>query len=500
MVTDVSVLNASPQPTNSVPSVSLSELDGMLCAVSDAPADVDLGPLFFGSELLGFDVKPQGLAIGCVAQAIREDGRPLYRQVGIQVPRRAAKTTSTTELALGRMAKVPGYKIISTAQTGDIARRMWRDMVQFLDAHYAMTPEDERPYRARIANGTEVLTWENGSTWRPVTPSPLSYRSQAADLLIFEEAGHIPPELAADLRAGAFPTMDTRPAGQVWIIGTPGKQRAGMLWDALVAGRAGKPGFGVVDFTIGDDVSIVHEDGSLNVDLLARVHPGIPSGLTTVEILLERFETMSVHDFAAEYAGQWPPDAHTSAIDMDAWRADEVPVTALPERFGLAFDVANDASSAALCAAWRDEDGRAYLAVVDHRTGVSWLAKKAHAVARKHRVPIRYDGVGANLAPAREIERLRGVATESGGMRDAMAAAQVLVSTLTDGNLRPFGQGSLRASAEGATWRLQEGGRLFGRKGSVGDVTPLVAASLALWQFDQLPARQVQRIITSRRK
>lgn len=497
MVTNLSVLSDEPETHGSVPSVSLSDLDGMLCTVSDAPADVDLGPLHFGAELLGFDVKPQGLAIGRVAQARREDGRPLYRQVAIQVPRRAAKTTSTTELALGRMAETPGYRIISTAQTGDIARRMWRDMVQMLDTHYATTPEDERPYRARIANGTEVLTWENGSTWRPVTPSPLAYRSQAADLLIFEEAGHIPPELAADLRAGAFPTMDTRPAGQVWIIGTPGKQRAGMLWDALVAGRAGKQGFGVVDFTIGDDLSIVHEDGALDVELLARVHPGIMSGLTTVEILLERFETMSVHDFAAEYAGQWPPDAHTSAIDMDAWDANAVPVSALPARFGLAFDVANDGSSAALCAAWRDDKGMAYLAVVEHKTGTSWLARKAHAVAKKYRVPIRYDGVGANLAPAREVERLRGVETESGGMRDAMAAAQVLVRDLGEGKLRPFSQGSLRASAEGATWRVVEGGRLFGRKKSVTDVTPLVAASLALWQYDQQPVFTRTRIRTA---
>lgn len=105
-------------------------------------------------------------------------------------------------LALGRMVRRPGYKIISTAQTGDIARRMWREVVQMLDQQYAGMEDEDRPYKARVANGTEELRWSNGSTWRPVTPSPLSYRSQAADLLIFEEAGHIAPELAADLQPG----------------------------------------------------------------------------------------------------------------------------------------------------------------------------------------------------------------------------------------------------------------------------------------------------------
>ncbi len=464
--------------------------------VSKIPRGVDLEEAYIGAELLSFDLKPQGVFIAQVAQACKKDGKPLYRQLAVQVPRRAAKTTSTTMLALGRMVSRPGYKIISTAQTGDIARRMWREVVQMLDQKYVGMEDEDRPYKARVANGTEELRWSNGSTWRPVTPSPLSYRSQAADLLIFEEAGHIAPELAADLRAGAFPTMDTRPGAQVWIIGTPGRARAGLLWDALVAGREGRSGYGLVDYTIGDDQLITNEDGTLNEKLLRKVHPGISSGLTTMEVMRERFAGMSPFDFAAEYAGQWPADGTTSAIDMEAWNAGAVPQVPLPERFGVAYDVAPDSSSAAVCAAWRDEEGVAYIGILEHRQGVSWLARTVHGIGKKHHLPIRYDGIGANHGPATEVDRMRGVKVISSPARDMQGATQALVSALADGKLRHFDQGSLTSAAEGAAWRQSEGGRYFARKASANDIAPLVAASLALWEFDQTPER---RPITIRR-
>lgn len=488
------VLRIDGQPLPSAP--DFPSLIGLweCLEVSDIPVDTPVDDYLAGLELLDLGVTEQGLVIAGLVSALGPTGRPLYRQCAIQVPRRSAKTTSTTAVVLGRMVNRPGYKVISTAQTGDIARRMWRETVTALDMHYASVPEDSRPYTARVANGTEVLTWENGSTWRPVTPSPLSYRSQAADLLIFEESGHIPPALAADLRAGAFPTMDTRPTGQVWIIGTPGPSRDGLLWDGLQAGREGKRRRGLVDFSIGDGRSIVREDGTLDDQLLLQVHPGLVSGLTDMEIMEENFEGMSVLNFAAEYAGQWPPDNSTKAVDMQAWglaalSPQDMPSLETVERFGLAYDVDPDGRTAALCAAWRDEDGVAYVAVIHYAPGTSWLAEMAHAVASKYHLPVAFDSVGANHGPAQEIERTRGVRLERKNMRDMQAAAQGLVSHLTDGRLRHYSQGSLTSAADGATWRATDGGRLFGRRRAQADAAPLVAASVALAQYDDLPQR-----------
>jgi hypothetical protein len=81
------------------------------------------------------------------------------------------------------------------------------------------------------------------------------------------------------------------------------------------------------------------------------------------------------------------------------------------------------------------------------------------------------------------------VALVPGYLKDAAAAAQLIVSNLGDGILVHFDQSSLNAAAEGAAWRQTEGARLFARRLASTDTAPLVAASLALYQFDQMPAR-----------
>jgi len=115
-------------------------------------------------------------------------------------------------------------------------------------------------------------------------------------------------------------------------------------------------------------------------------------------------------------------------------------------------------------------------------------------------VALRYDAIGANHGVAAEIDRLRGVRLVSGGLKDAMGAAQRVASDLAEDRLRHFGQSSLTAAAEGAAWRQTEGGRLFARKASAQDVSPLVAASLALWEFDAAPAVERPRIVVSSAK
>lgn len=462
---------------------------------SSVPRTVDVEEYRKGLELLKFGEVPQGLTVAKVVQSKNKNGSPKHRTVAVQMPRRSTKTTTLTALILGRMASRKDYRVISTAQTGDIARRIYRDVVMTLDAAHVGVPEGERPYHARVANGTEVLTWKDtGSTWRPVTPNPLAYRSAAADLLLFDEAGHIDPQTAADLRAGAFPTTDTRPGAQIIITGTPNeKLRAGMLWDALKAGRDGKPGYGVVDFCLKDEESLALEDGTLNVPLLRRVHPGIASGLTTVAVMRERFESMPLASFEAEYGGKWALDGGAGAVPMTAWAAAVRPAPAVPDRFAWSFSVAPDASSAAVCAAWRDDDGVAHVEVLKHALGSDWVPKFAHAGYAKHRVPVGYESLGAQIEVAQSLEAMRNPRPKTTPLmfrRDVQPAQLRFVQELANGRLVHHDQAALNAAVTGARWKDTESGRSFIWSRSESDIAPLVAAANALWLWDQGTARK----------
>ena len=504
------------------------------------PAGVDIEVAHAGARMLGLPLLPQGEQVATLLEA-RNRRRPdeaLHTTALVQMPRRSTKTTSIFETLLGRCETRPGHRVVITAQSGNIASAILREHAMLLLAR-GRAVESRRRHRkpGRIVyyanGGRERLEWPAtdaegrpvdvssddfddldedeldgvrlGSQMWVVPPDPGAVRSRASDDIWVDEAGELRGNKGHDLLVGVLPLMDTRgPLAQLIISGTPGPLREGMFWDLIVEARAGgRFAPGLLDYSAPDDKPVDLESYVRDPRLWRKVHPGVASGLTTRKVLEERLYRLGPEKFAREYLCMWPLNAGSAAIDVDAWKGGALPEhvqLALPDRFGLAFDVAPDGSTAALAAAWRDEAGVARVGIVEYRSGTAWLAPVAHAVARKYRMPLRYDGIGANHGPAGEVGRLRGVTLKAGQLKDSAAAAQLLVSELAGGTLEHFDQPTLNAAVEGAGWRQLEGARVFGRRISSADVSPVVAASLALYQYDQLPVRQATRTTTSTRR
>jgi hypothetical protein len=160
--------------------------------------------------------------------------------------------------------------------------------------------------------------------------------------------------------------------------------------------------------------------------------------MTTLDTIRSRFTRMGAPAFGREYAGQWPFDAMTRAIDPDLWRAGAAATpTGYPAVYALAYDVAPDQSSAALCAAWRDPDGVAWVEVIEHRPGDGWVAPAVYKRSREHRtLTTGYDRIGPNRAVADRLDREarpRPRLHDLGTVDITAAAAQVMVD-LTSGN------------------------------------------------------------------
>lgn len=447
-----------------------------------------------GSRLLGLNPTAYSYKIAGVLEARRPGSdAPRYRRVVGMVPRRAGKTTTIWSVLLGRCLTIPGYQVAATAQDGTRARETLKDIARLL---VAQGFEDSGLGVIRWANGSEAVEFENGSRIWAIPPREGAFRGRAADCLLFDEAGEYDVATSRSLLQGALPLMDTRPMGQAIIVGTPAKLRAGLLWDTLQAAHAGKRGLGIFEWSMGDEEELVEEVDGVQVlreDVMRRVHPGIDV-LTPWDVILDRFEEMALPDFEREYACRFPFDNSVSAVDQQQWRdaaaqREDLPAEVrengrLRGRFALAYAVEPDGSEAALVAAWRDEHGVSRIALVDHRQGTGWLATMTRQVALKYSVPVRYDSIGAQIATADELARAGRVRLARGGQKETYAAAQRLVQDLADGRLRHFNQKSLNAAVAGAAWRQTDQGRAFSYKASASAICPLVAASLALWEFD----------------
>lgn len=495
------------------------------------PRDVDIATAERGARMLGLPLKEQGVRVARLLEA-RNPRRPdeaLRQELVVQMPRRATKTTSIFATMLGRCDTRRGHRVVVTAQSGNIASQIMREHAQVLLARgYAVESRGRRRRPDRIVyyanGGRERLEWPStdadgnvidvaqeeyddvspeeleelgirlGSKMWAVPPDPGAVRSQASDDIWIDEAGELEGDVGNDLLTGVLPLMDTRgPLAQIIVSGTPGRFRAGMFWELLSEARdGGRLAPGILDYSATDAEATDPKTVS-DPKVWRRVHPGLSSGLVTAKTLEKRLYRLGPLKFAREYLCMWPLDGSVSAIDMAKWRALAVPQEPLPDRFGLAYDVANDGATAAIAAAWRDPAGIARVAILDYRNGANWVAPVAHKIARKYRMPIRYDGIGANHGPSIQIKKLRGAALIAGYLKDAAAAAQLLTENLDDRLLVHFDQSSLNAAAEGAAWRLTEGARLFARKLATDDPVPIVAASLALYQYDQLPEYQPLR-------
>ncbi|KMM45604.1 hypothetical protein CWIS_09695 [Cellulomonas sp. A375-1] len=463
-----------------------------------APRSVDVEEFVLGARSLGFVPSEHQLVFARIVSNRRRDGRPKHRRCALTMPRRSGKTDGLWALIVGRCVSRPDYRAAFSAQSGKMGRKRFLAMAVMLERwdpcprptqRTSGCSRDHVHYRIYRSNGGERIEWANGSTLDVNPPDPESYRGDAYDLVVLDEGQETTDdEIADELLGGINPTQDTLPDAQLIVAGTAGKQRAGLLWGSLVKGREGK--WAIVEYAAPD-----HADPTDEATWLAA-HPGLGT-LTTLEVIRENFDDLSLIDFQREYLGQWPADATVSAIDPQAWEAARLALTEFvrPARIGLAFDVAPDGSCAALACAWRDESGVAWVEVLAFEAGVAWLPAKAHTVARESRAQLAYDVIGANTNPAEAVHRKRpAVRLAPMGLKDVQGAAQRVVSDLAEGRLRHPDQKDLNLAAEGAGWRsVGESGRAFGHKASAHPIVPLTAGALALWAYDKTTRTSTRR-------
>jgi len=415
------------------------------------------------------------------------------RSVVVMEPRRSSKTTSITAWALGRCLSRPDYRVaVVYGTTGKAARDAFTlDVKSQLDRAYP--DKDSRPFSIKTGAGRERIEFDNGSVYQ-VCATPADFRGRTFDVVIFEEAGEFEGERWTDYVAAAQPTQDTATDPVTVITGTAGKSREGnALWDALERLRNGDPTMGGIEYSAGVDLTVEDwETWELAEPLVVASHPGVGT-LTTLDTIRNNYGVMKAETFGREYLGIFTDLTGTAGILQPVkWAEAELNEpfpSSLPERAAVAFAVHPYQSCAAIVAAWRDDDGIAHLALVDHREGVRWLPERIAALATTYpSIEFGHDNRGPVLTEVETIKREhRHVLLAPQTTGNVTTAAALLVRELHTGNLRHYGQAQLTSAALSARRREIGPAFGFGRPPGDGDITALEAASLALRLYDEQP-------------
>ena len=425
------------------------------------------------AEALGKSLMPWQQQVLDTALEVDDDGKFVYRQVILTVPRQSGKTTLLLVLLLLRAISEPRQNIRYTAQNGTDARKKFID-----DWLPELTPSKFGAlFRVRLTNGHEALLFRNGSQFTLLATTLKSGHGGTIDLGILDEAFAHPD---ARLEQALGPAMITRPQPQLWIVSTAGTfEQSPYLWDKVEKGRQ------IVEAGINSNVAYFEWSADEGAD------PGdeatwwtcMPALGRTIPLEAVRadFESMSLSEFRRAFLNQWVTQANDPVIPLDIWNelTDEASQPLDPVAFS--YDITPDRSKAAIAVGGKRDDGKFHVEVVDERRGTGWVVPRLIELYQSQQpsaIVCDPAGPAGSLLP--DLERA-GIPVVVINAKEHAQACGMLYDAAMQGTVHHLGDPTLTAALDGAVKRPLGDAWAWSRKTSSVDIAPLVAVTLALW-------------------
>lgn len=414
------------------------------------------------------------------------------KQIGVSCPRQNGKGVIIEARTLAGLLLFGEQLIIHSAHEVPTARNGFNRILAYFDNYDDLR---RRVINKSAAFGREFIRLRTGQELRFITRSKRAIRGFSADCLLLDE-GQI---LGDEAWEAMLPTVSARPNHQIWLLGTPPlSTNDGIVFDRFrTRGIEGK-----------DHRSAWFEwSADPNADLddaeqWAQANPALGGRISWDNVIAER-AVASDEGFARERLGIWDGGTASQVISPDRWHgcAD----TSLRDAGGevaVAIDVAPDRSSATIASASWTSEGFPYVDVVETRRGEpDWGIEKFVEICARHQVrSVVIDGRSAATSLVDPL-RQRGVTvttTQSGQMGKACGG---FYDAVMDGKLKHLEQPALNLSLSVARRRnIGDGAWGWSRRDSEADITPIVAATLALWgltsaEIDAQPRKRTGRAV-----
>lgn len=409
------------------------------------------------------------------AGELADDGHGFrYQYVVLSVPRRAGKTTLDLAVNLDGLDIIADARGWYTAQARETAAKLFRDEWS------PMVEPLSHLYRLRRSQGSEGIHKRRGSSRLQIfAPTETALHSTNADIVTIDEAWAFDIIAGEGVESGIRPAQLTRPWRQTWIVSAGGTVESTWFDRWLTAGEGGTPGVALFDYGA-DPTDPGYDPSSPGTWLQAHPTAGVAFPL---EVLAHEWATRADDaSFERAYLNVWPRPSRIVAaagLELAQWSAAAHP-RRRPERVtAIAFDVAADRSAAAVAIAGPHPAG-IVVELVDARPGLGWLAARVKAVRAQHRGAIVYADSLVAASVVAELRRV-GVTVNPVGAGDHARACGTFVDLLARDGLAHRSQAALDDAVAAAARRPLGDAWLWSRSRSNADISPLVAATIAVW-------------------
>jgi hypothetical protein len=415
---------------------------------------------------------------------VRPDGLWAAFEVGVAVARQNGKGGIIEAVELGALFVFEDRLTVHSAHQFDTSLEAFRRLLDLIEE----LPElDQQVKRVSRSHGEEGIELKSGRRIRFRTRTKGGGRGFSGDKVILDEAMFLP-----ELAIGALlPTVSARPNPQVWYTGSAVDWQMpnddGVVFARVrVRGHKGDdPRLAWFEWTADPDGD-PDATGELATDRQAWVKSNPALGIRiSAEHIANEQRSMDPRTFAVERlgVGDWPdPDAVAGqGIDPETWAARADLESKPNDPVCFAFDVTPNRSFASICVAGRRDDGKFHVERVEHRPGTKWLPDRLAELVGDHpAVKPVCDGASPAAALLARLADLE-VEVVTTNAREHAQACGILFDAVEEDNLKHLGTPELAAAVRGAVKRPLGDAWAWSRKASHVDISPLVAATLAVW-------------------
>ncbi|RKT33667.1 terminase family protein [Microbacterium sp. AG1240] len=434
--------------------------------------------------------------VGSIALGKRKDGKYAATVGGVvlSIPRQVGKTFLIGMMIIALCVLFPKLTVLWTAhrtRTATMTFTTMQGMVRRkkIRVHLAADRSDG----IRTSNGEQEIRFKNGSVIMfGARENGFGRGFDAVDVEVFDE-GQILSEKALEDMVPATNASRQASGALLFFMGTPPRPvDSGEEFTNRRAKALGKKAGHKVRRVGGNMVYVEFSaDGDADPDdqdQWRKANPSFP-GRTPVESMERMREQLTDDDsFRREALGIWDASGTPEVIDGDSWARVLDPASMAIDRLTLAIDVAPDRSIASVSLAGQRADGLWHVELGEQRKNVEWLSPWVTSLAEKNRLHAVVVDVMSGLVEVRKGRNyLIGtdvvVTLAAAEGRDmAIASGQFFDAVMESSpKLRHPDQPQLNVALSVARKRPLAGAWAWNRKDATSDITPIVAATLALW-------------------
>ncbi len=358
------------------------------------------------------------------------------------------------------------------------------DMIQNAP-HLHIRVKDQGGYKH--ANGQESINLKDGSRIIFKARTKMGARGYSGDLLVWDEAMVVPDTVVGSMLP-MLRASKAKHGPKVIYAGSAVDQEVHEYGVNLARVR---------ERGIAETAGVSYQEWSapfdhpsqLTYDLLRdhgnflAANPSMEEGLISADHMASEIERMPARQAAVELetVGDWPrtDGFEETIISLEDWDRLEDQASVLQEPFCLAFDVSPERRTS-IALAGRNQNDDFHVEVQECRPGTGWVVERLVEMVENgnpEMVVCDATGPAASLLVALKDAGLR---IETVSSSEHGQACGRLVDMVSDGTLAHLGSSEIRDAIRGSKVRQLGDAWAWARKTSSVDISPLVAATLAL--------------------